>query len=232
MIWIKVGLTSLFSLKRTGALPGTPLPEGSPWSGANFSNLTVVVTAGSGGTGAYGIQLAKAWGAKHIATATTGAAGVAFVRSLGATYIVDYAKEELVDALPDDSVDIVYDNYAAEGSADKAMRILRPGGVYLMLPHGECYEKKTQGPPCLSATPKSGVRQLNYDTGPDFQQNTQAGLDELAALVGQRALSTRIDKAFGLADAAAAFNYSAGPGDGGVGSHIGKIALSMAAMGY
>eukprot|EP01045_Picozoa_sp_COSAG04_P010755 COSAG04_NODE_666_length_11419_cov_5.345936_13_plen_221_part_00 len=43
----EVGLTSLLSLLRTGSAPGTPLPAGSPW--ANFTNLTVAVTAGSGG---------------------------------------------------------------------------------------------------------------------------------------------------------------------------------------
>ena len=63
----------------------------------------------------------------------------------------------------------IKDNYGEEGTADKAMGVLRSGGVYLLMPHGECYEKKTQGPPCLSAHPKAGVRQLNYVTGPDFE---------------------------------------------------------------
>ena len=78
------------------------------------------------------------------------------------------------------------DNYAADGTADKAMRAIRPGGMYLMMPHvncsssfrlsllgasrlavaqGECYAKKMQAPPCISANPKPGVRQLNYNTG-------------------------------------------------------------------
>ena len=46
------------------------------------------------------------YGAKHIATATTGE-GFAFVRSLGATFVTDYTKEDIFDVLPDDSVDIV-----------------------------------------------------------------------------------------------------------------------------
>lgn len=56
----EVGLTSLFSLKRTGSKPGTPMPVGTPWPGKK--NLTVVITAGSGGTGFVGIELAKAYG--------------------------------------------------------------------------------------------------------------------------------------------------------------------------
>jgi NADPH:quinone reductase-like Zn-dependent oxidoreductase len=106
----EVGLTSLFSLKRTAAAPGTPLPTGNPWT---KSNLTVVITAGSGGTGSIGIELAKAWGAAHIATSTSGAAGIAFVKELGATFVTDYKVQDIFDALPDDSVDIVYDKYVA-----------------------------------------------------------------------------------------------------------------------
>jgi NADPH:quinone reductase-like Zn-dependent oxidoreductase len=50
----EVGLTSLFSLKRTGSLPGTPMPPGVPPAWASKSNLTVLITAGSGGTGFIG----------------------------------------------------------------------------------------------------------------------------------------------------------------------------------
>ena len=65
---------------------------------------------GCAGTGSVGIELAKAWGAKHIATATTGSAGIAFVRSLGATFVTDYKQQDLFDALPENSVDIVCEN--------------------------------------------------------------------------------------------------------------------------
>merc|ERR1711977_648346 len=88
-------------------------------------------------------------------------------------------------------------------------------GVYLLMPHGECYSKKTQGPPCLSANPKKGVRQLNYVTGQDFQAHSQQGLEELKVLFESGKLSPRIDKTFSLEDAAKAFAYSAGPGEGG-----------------
>merc|ERR1712050_216403 len=104
--------------------------------------------------------------------------------------------EDIFDTLPDNSIDIVYDNYGAEGTAEKAMRTLRRGGVYLLMPHGECYEKKIQGPPCLSANPKRGVRQLNYMTGPDFAAHSLEGLDELKSLFEVGQLSPHIDKTF------------------------------------
>eukprot|EP00656_Telonema_subtile_P000690 TRINITY_DN1032_c0_g2_i3.p1 TRINITY_DN1032_c0_g2~~TRINITY_DN1032_c0_g2_i3.p1 ORF type:complete len:377 (+),score=81.79 TRINITY_DN1032_c0_g2_i3:142-1272(+) len=219
----EVGLTSLFSLKRTNSTPGSPMPQGSPWS---KQNLTVVITSGAGGTGFMGIELAKAWGATNIVTSTTGAAGIAFVKSLGATVVVDYHSQNVFDALPDDSVDIVYDNYGADGTADKAMRTLRAGGSYLLLPHGDCFMNKTQGPPCLAAHPKPGVRQLNYDTGADFGTNELVGLDELKGLFESGDLSAHIDRGFSLAQAAQAFNYSAGSGSGGVSHHIGKISIT------
>ena len=63
----------------------------------------------------------------------------------------------------------MYDNYGAAHTAEKAMRVLRRGGVYLLMPHGICYALKLQRPPCLAKTPKPGVTQLNFDTGPDFE---------------------------------------------------------------
>merc|ERR1712203_578757 len=112
------------------------------------------------------------------------------------------------------------------GTADKAMRTIRAGGTYLLLPHGECYEKKTQGPPCLAKHAKEGVTQLNYVTGPDFVECSLQGLQELAALFDAGKLSAKIDKSFSLDHIAQAFAYSAGPGEGGVGYHIGKISVS------
>jgi NADPH:quinone reductase-like Zn-dependent oxidoreductase len=103
----EVGLTSLLSLKRTTIPPGTTPSAGSPWDPTMFVNLTVLVTAGAGGTGSVGLQLAKAWGAKHIATAASGDASFAFVKELGATYVTDYKTVDIFDTLADNSVDIV-----------------------------------------------------------------------------------------------------------------------------
>ena len=57
-------------------------------------------------------------------------------------------------ALPDNSVDIVYDNYGAKGTADKAMPKIRSGGVYLVLPGGEGGS--------ISKHPKDGVKQIDF----------------------------------------------------------------------
>ena len=222
----EVGLTSLFGLKRTVGKPSDPMPGGNPWAGR--ANLTVVITSGSGGTGSLAIEIAKAYGAANIWVAASGAAGAAFVRKLGATEVFDYKTQqgEILDALPDDSVDVVYDNYGGDGSPAKAMRVLRSGGSYLLIPHGACYVSKAQIYPCLALHPKAGVTQLNYDTGPDYAQYTVQGLDELKAMVDAGRITPTIDRTFALNESAAAFNYSAGPGGGGVGDHIGKISIT------
>ena len=96
------------------------------------------------------------------------------------------------------------------------------------MPHGLCYETKLQRPPCLAKSAKPGVTQLNYDTHPDFEANMKAGLDELAQLVDAGKVVAPLDRTFGFEDIALAFNYSAGPGEGGVsGGHRGKISLVM-----
>ena len=69
----------------------------------------MVITSGSGGTGFIGIQLAKAFGAGTIATATSGNENIAFVKSLGADIVIDYKVENIFDALQNNSVDVVFD---------------------------------------------------------------------------------------------------------------------------
>jgi NADPH:quinone reductase-like Zn-dependent oxidoreductase len=96
---------------------------GAPWSG----NKTVLVTSGSGGTGFVGIQLAKALGATKVISVTS-ADNFPFVKECGADEIYDYTKGDVFSKLADDSVDIVYDNYGAKGTADKAMPKMRAGG--------------------------------------------------------------------------------------------------------
>ena len=56
---------------------------------------------------------------------------LAFAKSLGADRVFDYKVLDIFDpgALPDNSVDVVYDNYGAAVTADKAMSKIKPGGV-------------------------------------------------------------------------------------------------------
>jgi len=117
------------------------------------SNLSVVITSGQGGTGFIAIELAKALGATRVITAATGP-GIDFAKSLGADIVVDYHKQDLGDALADDSVDIVFDNLGAKGTADKIMHSIRSGGTFLVLEGGSGGT--------ISKHPKAGVRQIPF----------------------------------------------------------------------
>lgn len=191
-----VGVTSLECLRATGA----------PW--ANRTNVTVAITSGQGGTGFIGIQLAKALSASHVITAASGD-GIAFVKSLGADWVVDYTKQELFDALPDNSVDIVYDNYGAKGTADKAMHAIRPGGVYLVMDTG--------GGGTISKHPKPGVTQIAFGLA-DLSSHSK-GLDVLKQLFESGKLVAHTQAVFNLTEVTTAFNVDTS------GKVLGKLAI-------
>merc|ERR1712139_377238 len=55
---------------------------------------------------------------------------------------------------PDDSVDIVFDNFGAKGTADKMVRSIRSGGTFLVLLGGNGGT--------VSSHPKAGVKQVPF----------------------------------------------------------------------
>lgn len=191
----EVSLTSSQALKKAGA----------PW---DQKNLTVVVTSGSGGTGFVALQLAKAYGAKTVVTATSGAANIKFVKAMGADVVTDFKVTDIWSNLANNSVDVVYDNYGAPGTADKAMPSLKPGGVFIFLPG-----KNGQ----LSKHPKEGVKQINYG----LMMPSKSDLDALLALHQAGKLVPHVEHSYPLRNASAAFAESAS------GAVVGKVAIVM-----
>jgi len=142
-------------LAAAGTLPtvamtsyGALQSAGAPWS----SGPTVLITAGTGGTGYMAVQLAKALGASKVVTAATGP-GIAFARSLGADVVVDYRDGSVYDAVTNHSVDVVISNHKSNSTAARAMAKLKsPGGIYVTL----------DGDTAASPLPP-GVKQVDYD---------------------------------------------------------------------
>lgn len=182
------------------------IATGAPW--VNRTNVTVAITSGQGGTGFIGIQLAKALSAAHVVTAASGD-GIAFVKSLGADLVIDYTKQELFDALADNSVDIVYDNYGAKGTADKAMHAIRPGGVYLVMDTG--------GGGTISKHPKTGVTQISFGVA-DLSDHV-TGLDKLKILFDTGKLVPHTQAQYNLSGVPTAFNVDSS------GKVLGKLAI-------
>ncbi|ETM98825.1 hypothetical protein PPTG_19263 [Phytophthora nicotianae INRA-310] len=67
----------------------------------------VLILGGGSAVGQSGIQIAKAFGAEVITTASP--RNKELVKSLGADQVIDYTSEKWVDALAEHSVDIIYD---------------------------------------------------------------------------------------------------------------------------
>jgi alcohol dehydrogenase len=84
---------------------------------------TVLVHAGSGGVGAFAIQLAKHVGATVITTCS--AKNADFVRELGADRVIDYTKESFADAVS--NVDLVLDS-VGEDAYEGNLRVVKRGG--------------------------------------------------------------------------------------------------------
>lgn len=88
----------------------------------------VFIQAGSGGVGTVAIQLAKHLGAT-VAT-TTGTNNVAWVKELGADYVIDYRQEDFERALQ--NYDVVL-NSQDEETLQKSLRVLKPGGKLISI---------------------------------------------------------------------------------------------------
>ena len=142
-----------------------------------------------------------------MVTAASGA-GIPYVKSLGADLVVDYKVQDVIDAQAAGSVDVVVDNFGAKGSADKAMRALRSGGVYLLLPGG-------QGG-TISKHPRPDVTQINFGL---TNSSDYTLLDKLAAFFDSGALQAHVAAVYPLEQAADAFAASK------AGNVIGKVAV-------
>jgi len=189
-----VGNTAIDILKRAGA----------PWKPSQ--NITVVVTAGQGGTGFIAVQVAKLLGATTVITAATGA-GIDLMKTLGVDVVVDYHKEEIFATLANNTVDVVFDNIGSAGNADKAMHAIRPGGVFVLLTGAV---KGT-----LSKHPKQDVKQ--FETG--IFTPSGSALDELAAGFDAGSLRPHTFQKFGLSEVPEAFTRILGHGV------LGKISI-------
>ena len=85
---------------------------------------TVLVHGGSGGVGSFAIQIAKARGAKVIATAST--ANQDLLKQLGADVAIDYTKTKFEDVAKD--VDVVLDPVGRDTLA-RSYPLVKKGGI-------------------------------------------------------------------------------------------------------
>jgi NADPH:quinone reductase-like Zn-dependent oxidoreductase len=115
---------------------------------------TVLIHGGSGGVGSFAIQIAKARGARVIATAST--ANQDLLKQLGADVPVDYTKQKFEDIAKD--VDVVLDSVGKDTLA-RSYSVVKKGGMIVSIvarPDSAELEKHGIRGEALSVEPHSG----------------------------------------------------------------------------
>jgi NADPH2:quinone reductase len=166
---------------------------------------TLAVLGASGGVGLAAVELGKQMGARVIACASS-ADKLAFARQHGADEVVDYAGENLTDALKrlggEHGIDVIYDPVGGPYS-EAALRAIAWEGRFLVI--GFAAGEIPRLP--LNLTLLKGCDILGVNWGAFVRQKPQAhrdGLDQLARWCAQGKLSCHIHAVYPLTETAQA----------------------------
>lgn len=146
---------------------------------------TILIHGAGGGVGALAVQLARAVGARIIATGKEGAERLS--SELGADQFIDIDKERFEDAAR--SVDVVFDLVGGE-VLERSWSTLKDGGVLISAVED----------PATTANQRPECRSVFFVVEPSRQQ-----LIELSGRVGAGELRPVVGETYPLADAAEAF---------------------------
>jgi NADPH:quinone reductase-like Zn-dependent oxidoreductase len=100
--------------------------------GALGAGQTVLINGAAGGVGSIAIQIAKAKGA--LVAGTCGPSNEAYVKGLGADYVIDYRAGDVpaeLRAWAPEGVDIVLDAVGLDSLLPHATEIVKPGGSFV-----------------------------------------------------------------------------------------------------
>ena len=145
---------------------------------------TVLVHGGSGGVGEFAIQIAKAQGARVIATAST--KNQDLLKQFGADVAIDYTKTKFEEAAKD--VDCVIDPVGRETLA-RSYSVVKKGGIIVSLvARPDANELKTRG-----------IRGVALSSHPDSRE-----LAEITRLIDEGKIRPFVSEVLPLTDAAKA----------------------------
>ena len=145
---------------------------------------TGLVHGGSGGVGSFAIQIAKARGAKVIATAST--ANQDLLKQLGADVAIDYTKTKFEDVAKD--VDVVLDPVGRDTLA-RSYGVVKKGGIVTSL-----VSRVDQ-----AELDKHSIRGTSISVTPNATE-----LDEITKLIEQKKIRPIVSQIFPLKEAAKA----------------------------
>lgn len=189
---------------------GVPLAALTAWqalldAGGLKEGQTVLIHGGSGGVGAFAVQIAKAKGAKVLASAST--ANQKFLKELGTDLPIDYATQKFEDvAKSAGGVDVVLDTQGGD-TQRRSFEVLKKGGSLVSIVGG----------PDQNLAREKGVQATGILVKPDAGE-----LAQIAALIDAGKTKVTISQVVPLADAAKAHQQIE------TGHTKGKIVLKVA----
>jgi NADPH:quinone reductase-like Zn-dependent oxidoreductase len=145
---------------------------------------TILIHGGSGGVGSFAVQIAKARGARVIATAST--ANQDLLKQLGADLAIDYTKTRFEDVAKD--VDAVLDPVGKETLA-RSYGVVKKGGIVMSL----------VARPDPVELEKRGIRGAAISVHPDAED-----LTEIARLIDSGKIKPVVTEVLPLSEAIAA----------------------------
>ena len=163
---------------------------------------TVLIHGGSGGVGTMAIQIAKARGARVIATASTANQDV--LKELGADVTVDYTRQKFEDVARD--VDVVLDSVGKDTLA-RSYGVVKRGGFIATL-----VARLNQ-----SELDKHGIRGASISVKPDANE-----LNEITRLIDAKKIKPVVTEVLPLTEAVKALQQAA------IHHTRGKIVLKIA----
>src|SRR5215475_5031033 len=150
---------------------------------------TILIHGGSSGVGSFAVQIAKARGAKVIATAST--ANQDLLKQLGADVAVDYTKTKFEDVAKD--VDAVLDPVGKDTLA-RSYDVVKKGGIVMSL----------VAQPDPAELEKHGIRGTGISSHPDAND-----LKEIAQLIDSEKIKPIVTEVLPLNDAVKAQQQAA-----------------------
>ena len=163
---------------------------------------TVLIHGGSGGVGTFAIQIAKARGAKVIATAST--PNQDLLKQLGADVAIDYTKQKFEDVAR--GVDVVLDS-VGKGTLARSYGVVKKGGFIVTL-----VARIDQ-----AELDKYAIRGASLSVNPDSNE-----LAEIGKLIDEKKIKVIVSQTFPLSEAMKAQEQVA------TGHTRGKIVLKVA----
>jgi NADPH:quinone reductase-like Zn-dependent oxidoreductase len=145
---------------------------------------TVLIHGGSGGVGHFAIQIAKALGAKVVATVST--ANQEFLKQMGADVVIDYSKQKFEDVAKD--VDVVLDIVGGD-TLKRSYGVVKKGGIIVSI----------VDEPDQAALDARGTRGMTFRSEPKAN-----ALEELGKLIGAKKVTPIVSQTFRLSEVAKA----------------------------